>query len=221
MHEYETYLFDLDGTLTDTVMVWLGIFRDGLIECGVVPPDDRILSRYTHDWQQMLELGLPTEKLDDFIQRAHEMAIQRLPAAPLHVGAIEILKLLQNHKKRIGIYSTLDRPLLELAMEYRKLNALTDVAIAGSDVARRKPSPDGILLALNALGVSANGFASTVYIGDKDTDIQAANSAGVDGVIYYPPSHRTVYDLTELTQHHPRSVIRSWSELRESLAGHP
>jgi phosphoglycolate phosphatase len=213
MKQYETYIFDLDGTITDTLIVWIGIFRDALLQFGITPPDDNTLSKHTHDWKEMLGLGLPRASLENFIQLAHELAIKRLPEAPLHLGAYETLQILKNHNKRIGIYSTLDRPIFELAMEHRKLNAIADVAVAGTDVVNRKPQPDGILKALGELGIAQEGYGEAVYIGDKDTDIQAANNAGINGVLYYPVSHRSLYDLQELKRNNPAYVMTNWNEL--------
>ena len=217
MKTYEYYIFDLDGTITDTMVVWLGIYRDGLTQFGVTPPDDKTLSRHTHDWRQMLSLGLPSDRLDDFVASAHQMATLRLPEAPLHAGAYETLKAIKSHGKKIGIYSTLDRPLFESAMNHRDLTHIADSAVAGTDVAKRKPSPDGIIRALSDLRVSKSMYDQAVYIGDKDTDIEAANNAGIDGIAYYPPSHWGVYDPRELKQHHPRYIINDWTELRASL----
>jgi HAD superfamily hydrolase (TIGR01549 family) len=218
MKQYDTYIFDLDGTITDTLVVWLGIFRDCLESQGVTAPDDQTLSKHTHDWRQMLQLGLPEEKLDAFIAQAHKLANERLPEAPVHNGAIEALQALKQAGKRIAIFSTLDRPIFEPAMEFRGLNEIAEVAVAGTDVPQRKPQPDGILKALDDLGIDKNAYAACVYIGDKDSDIQAANNAGIDGVLYYPPAHQPFYDLDKLKEHDPVAVLTDWQELTESLS---
>jgi HAD superfamily hydrolase (TIGR01549 family) len=217
MKDYKIYIFDLDGTITDTLSVWLDIFRDGLKTFGVTAPDDKTLSQHTHDWKQMLQLGLPEGKLDDFIALAHTLAKERLPEAPLHQGAYEALRALKARGKRIAIFSTMDRPIFEPAMEHRNLNVLAEVAVAGTDVPKRKPEPDGILKALKDLGVPKSQFSQAVYIGDKDTDIQAANNAGVDGVLYYPIAHQLTYSLEELKKHKPVHVMTDWQEILEPL----
>ena len=213
MKAYDTYIFDLDGTLTDTLTVWLGIFRDGLTHHGVTAPDDKTLSQHTHDWKQMLQLGLPEKDLDSFIAFAHKAANERLPQAELHAGAMEMLEALQSHGKRIAIFSTVDRPIFEPALRFRGLDKIAEVAVAGTDVPKRKPAPDGILKALDDLGIKKEDYGRVVYIGDKDTDIQAAKNAGVDGVLYFPPAHQIFYDLAELQQHNPAATIADWKEL--------
>jgi HAD superfamily hydrolase (TIGR01549 family) len=214
MKTYSTYIFDLDGTITDTASVWLGIFRDDLAEHGITPPDDKTLSAHTHDWRQMLELGLSEDKLESFTARAHELANERLPKTPLHNGAYEMLERLVNAGKRVAIFSTLDRPIFEPVISYRELDKLVSVAIAGTDVPHRKPAPDGILKALDDLNVPKDEYHDAVYIGDKDTDILAAQNAGVDGVLYYPVEHELLYELDKLAKHKPAAIIHDWRELQ-------
>lgn len=217
MKTYSTYIFDMDGTLTDTLTVWLSIFRNALIEHGVTPPDDKTLSKHTHDWPQMLLLGLPEEKLEAFIATAHRLAKERMLLSPLHAGVIDMLQALKDHDKQVAVFSTMSRSIFEPAMEHHGLHEIIEVAIAGDDVPRRKPQPDGILKALNNLSVPKNEYKHAVYIGDKDTDIQAARNAGIDGVLYYPAAHQLFYNESELRSHNPTAVITGWQDLVDAL----
>jgi phosphoglycolate phosphatase len=213
MKQYSTYLFDLDGTITDTMAVWFGIFHDLLLEFGVTPPDEKTLAQYTHDWSTLVHVGLPASAVAAFTERAHILAKERLPDASFHEDAWETLTELKKRGKRLGIFSTMDREMFEPVMQHRNLSSLVEVAIAGTDVPHRKPHPAGIVKALEDLGIAKESYDSVVYVGDKDTDIQAANSAGVDGILYYPTQHHHVYDLAEYEKHHPAFVIRDWREL--------
>lgn len=213
MNRYSTYIFDLDGTLTDTTAVWLAIFRDALTHFGVTPPDTLTLSKHTHDWKEMITLGLPEEKLEAFTELAHKLAKERLPDAPMHNGSVEMLERLQKAGKTIGIFSTMDRPLFEPAMEHHRLARFAKAAVAGTDVPRRKPHPDGIIKTLEYLQIPESEYSSVIYIGDKDTDIQAAHNAGVKSMLFYPPSHQEIYTLESLTAHNPTHIIHSWEEL--------
>lgn len=213
MKHYQTYIFDLDGTITDTMTVWLGIFREGLEHFGIPLPDDKTILQHTHDWKEMVYLGLPEEKVEAFGALARDLANQRLSDAPLHVGAYEMLEALKNNGKQIAIFSTMDRPVFEPAVLHRGLDKITNVLIAGTDVPHRKPRPDGILKALQDLHVDEKDYKNAVYIGDKDTDIQAAHNAGIDSILYYPAAHHLMYDLEEVKQHKPTYIITDWDQL--------
>ena len=217
MKNYTTYIFDLDGTITDTTSVWLNIYRDVLRACGVTPPSDKVLALHTHNWRQMLELGLPEEKLDEFIAQAHKLAKERLPKSPLHPRAYEALEALKEHGKRIAIFSTMDRPLFEPTMEYRNLHAVAEVAVAGTDVEHRKPHPAGILKALQDLGIAPEDYTAAIYIGDKATDVQATQHAGIDSMLYFPPAHQKLYVAAELQTHAPTHTIADWQELIDAV----
>lgn len=213
MKQYTTYIFDLDGTITDTATVWLDIFREGLSHFGVTPPDDRTLANHTHDWNQMLELGLDEKDLNSFIALAHNLATKRLPEAPLHVDALETLEALRNSGRRVAIYSGMDRAIFEPAIKRHNLDVLMEATIAGDDAPRRKPYADGIMLTLQKLGIGPGQYQQVVYMGDKDTDILAAQNAGIDSILYYPIAHQLMYDLEELKKHKPTEVITDWHEL--------
>ena len=213
MKSYDTYIFDLDGTITNTTAIWLDIFRETLLHFGDNTPEDAVLAKHTHDFAEMFKFGLAEKDFLAFKQLAHKLANERLSEASLHAGAYASLESLRNKNKKVAIFSTMGRLSFEPVMQHRNLYPLVDVAIAGDDVARRKPHPDGILKALADLQISVEKYKNAVYIGDKDTDIQAAHNAGIDSILYYPAAHQIMYDLDELKKHNPTHIINNWTEL--------
>ena len=121
--------------------------------------------------------------------------------------------MLHSSEKNIAIFSAMKRASFEPVMQHRNLYALTHVAIAGTDVPYLKPHPAGILKALEDLKIPQEEYVHAVYVGDKDTDIQAAHNAGIDSILYYPPAHQAMYDLNELKKHKPVHIITDWKEL--------
>lgn len=215
MKSYDTYIFDLDGTITNTMTVWLGILHDALLHFEITPPDDKILAWYSHDWKELRHIGFPEEKFDEFGAFIYELANKRLPEAAFQSNAYETLELLKEEGKQIAIFSSMDREMFAPVMQQRNLYAITTVAIAGTDVPYRKPNPAGVLKALEALGVSAASYDRAVYVGDKDTDIQTAQNAGIDSILYFPKAHSAIYDLEDLKKQHPTAIMNNWVELQE------
>ncbi|MBP6913300.1 MAG: HAD-IA family hydrolase [Candidatus Levybacteria bacterium] len=213
MSSYRAYIFDLDGTITNTMVVWLDLFRQALAHFKVPSPEDSMIMKYTHDWREMVNLGLPEEKVLEFSSYMTEKAHTHLPEAAFHVGAYETLDSLKNNREKIAIFSNMDRPLFESAIKHRNLHTITSVTIAGTDVPHRKPKPDGILRALELLKIPKKEHTNVVYIGDKETDIQSARAAGVTSILYYPASHQNMYKLEELKLHKPDRIITDWSQL--------
>lgn len=220
MKQYNTYIFDLDGTITDTTGVWIQIFRDCLSTLGIQTdqlPDDEI-AKHTHDWKATVALGVKPEDVPAFAEQAKELANKRLPSAQLFPRAYETLEAIRAKGKQLAIFSTMDRPIFEPAMEQNNLYDLAQVSVAGTDVPNRKPQPDGILKALEELGVAKEAYDTVMYMGDKDTDIQAAHNAGVDAILFYPAAHQVIYDKEATMSHNPTTVITDWNELLESLS---
>ncbi|SRR6266568_7321669 len=213
MKSYDIYIFDLDGTITDTMTVWLGMLRDALSHLGITPPDDKTLARYSHDWKELRHIGFPENKFDELRKLIYVMANERLPKAEFHNGAYETLEALQNKGKRLAIYSSLDTAMFEPAMQNRNLYPLVEVAVAGTDITHRKPHPEGILKTMQELDIAPEFYHSVVYVGDKDTDIQAAHNAGIESILYYPIAHSIIYDLKDLKKYNPTHIITQWQEL--------
>lgn len=214
MKVYETYIFDLDGTITDSMSAWIEILRDTLLNFGMVPPDDKTILDKSHDWTVMLkENGVHDEKIQEFVVHVHKLANERLHKAPFHSGAYETLEKLKNQNKQIGIFSSMDRPLFHPAMERGNLYSITDIAVAGTDVPHRKPHPAGIQKVLDHFKIPKSKYETVVYMGDKDTDIQAGHNAGIDSILYYPISHQLMYDLESLKTHKPEHIITDWLDL--------
>jgi len=214
MKSYAVYLFDLDGTLTNTGPTWLGIFRDGLADFGISGHSDTTLAAHTHDWKEVVNLGIPEADIPTFIEAAYARANERLPLAPLYEGAEEMLQTLKKAGKTIGIFTTMDRPILEPVVARYKFDELFDVIVAGTDVEHRKPHPAGILHALEKLG---KGTANAVYLGDKDTDILCGKNAGTDSILFYPSDHQLMYDEKTLLASEPTFTIKHWRELTTNL----
>ncbi len=86
---------------------------------------------------------------------------------------------------RLGVISNRRRDFL--VQELEQLDGtgwsdLFDVTVCGTDVARRKPAPDALKLALDKLGVTAG--AHVWYVGDSSTDMTAAHLAGITPIFY-------------------------------------
>jgi len=219
MKRYGTYIFDLDGTITDTTAVWIQIFRDCLNEMGINSDqfaDDEI-AKHTHAWSAMMNLGVAESDIPRLAELAYALANKRLPQAKLFTDAYETLQRIRDTGSNLGIFSTMDRPIFEPAIKHNNLHTVAQVTIAGTDVPNRKPAPDGILKVLDELGIAKSDFSTVMYMGDKDTDIQAAHNAGVHAVLFYPPEHQFIYDEEALMAHSPEAVITSWKELMETL----
>ena len=95
----------------------------------------------------------------------------------LFPGAAELLRGLHSRGVRLGIVSTKTGETIEYIMDRYGLKDALEFVIGSYDVTRHKPHPEGILKALERMGVSKEEF---LYCGDTVLDAEAAQRAGVD-----------------------------------------
>ena len=95
----------------------------------------------------------------------------------LNDGVKEILEFLKD-KVKIGAVTNRSQTTV---LSHHKIIDFFDSIITSSDVIKPKPSPEGILKALNQLKVKPE---QAIFIGDAETDVIAGNSAGVKMLVY-------------------------------------
>jgi phosphoglycolate phosphatase len=97
----------------------------------------------------------------------------------------DMLLELREFNVLIGVLTNRDREFFEhelSVVEDGSWIGLFDIAVCGSDSARRKPAPDPIHKALEGLGLDAG--PETWYVGDSTTDVISANRAGITSVFF-------------------------------------
>ena len=85
-----------------------------------------------------------------------------------------------------------------------------DVIVGGEDVARLKPDPEALLLALQRLGLSA---VDVLYVGDHPVDAEAASRAGVPFMAVLTGTS----DVTSFTRYQVQSFLADLSLLPAML----
>jgi phosphoglycolate phosphatase len=207
------YLFDVDGTLTNTAHIWIEVYEASLRHLGITPPDEREIAKHTHDFKSATALGIREVDIPIFSKDIWQRADEVVHSAPLHADALAVLAKLRKLGHKTGVVSSMYREKLDRTLHEQGIEV--DVIVGGGDVPHNKPSPEGILFALKQLGVEPS-LDNVIYFGDKETDIEAAHAAGVRAVHFFPKEHQLLYDLKDIkTEPHER--LLSWAELLERL----
>ena len=179
---YQTAVFDLDGTLLDTL--------EDLYRAVNAALDRHSLPRRTRNEvrlfvgngvELLIRRAVPAgcdeeiilSTLADF--KATYAAICKDNTRP-YDGILPMLTTLRDKGIRIAVVSNkFDAATKALCAEY--FGDLVEVAIGERAGVRKKPAPDTVLEALKELGMTAEG---AVYIGDSDVDIRTAENCGMD-----------------------------------------
>lgn len=178
---YKAVIFDFDYTLGDTTdgivksvdyaLEYLGYAAKSVSEIrrtiGLSLKQTFAALTDCHDNEQAERFA----KL--FRKKADEVMTE---SAVLYDCVPEILRELHKTRK-IGIVTTKFHYRIEAILRKFSVRKSVDVIIGGEDVKEEKPSPEGLLKAVDMLGLEKR---EVLYVGDSYIDAAAAQSAGID-----------------------------------------
>ena len=183
MKQYSTYIFDLDGTLLDTIQDLATSVNYALRQCCMPERTLDEVRRFVGNGVRLLMIRAVPDGEDNprfqeafDIFRSHYLEHSLDTTAP-YPGIIDMLERLKANGKRMAVVSNkFDTATKELIRHF--FGNLIEVAIGENEAAgvRKKPAPDTVNEALHQLGV---GKEDAVYVGDSDVDIQTARNSGL------------------------------------------
>ena len=179
MKKYNAVIFDLDGTILNTLEDLKDSTNYALVQFGF---PQRSLEEVRHfvgnGVQKLIERAVPaicdkeTCKKCLAVFKEHYSQNMYNHTVP-YVGILDVLKKLQQNEIKIGVVSNkFDFAVKELCKKY--FTDLVDVAIGQADDVPKKPAPDGVFKAMKELRAEKS---LTVYIGDSEVDVQTAKNS--------------------------------------------
>lgn len=183
MKTYSTYIFDLDGTLLDTLADLAASVNYALRQCGMSEHSVEDVRRFVGNGVRLLmERAVPqgagNPQFDAAFAtfRQHYMA-HSLDTTRPYDGIPEMLAALRAKGCRTAVVSNKFMLATQELMRHFFPDTI-EVAIGEHEAEgiRKKPAPDTVIEALRQLGV---GKENAVYIGDSDVDIQTACNCGL------------------------------------------
>lgn len=209
-------IFDLDGTLVDTVYAHIFAWQKALAEAGMPLEGWRIhrkigMSGGLFTRAVARELGREISSAEEkSLQRRHgELFIQLLPERRPLPGAIDLIKFLYSNNIIFGVATSGNRPEIDASLDVLGISQET-VIVERGNVARAKPEPDLFLACQQRLGV---GVSDCYVVGDAVWDLLAARRAGMLSIGLLSGG----YGEDELSQAGAFRVYRDPAELHRSL----
>jgi HAD superfamily hydrolase (TIGR01549 family) len=179
-------LFDVDGTLIDSVYEHVSAWSEALRSAGIVLPKWRIHRRIGMSGKSFLRellrpMGrnpLPPSQIR-VLEQKHDAEFSKVISGlqPLP-GAKELLKHLSAVRVKWAIATTGNSAQTKRLLKLLKIPKNIPV-ITGDDVAKTKPAPDAFVLAAGRLGVS---IRDSIVVGDSTWDLLAAVRKSALGV---------------------------------------
>ncbi|MDX6455627.1 MAG: hypothetical protein QOD48_1734 [Gaiellaceae bacterium] len=209
-------IFDLDGTLVDTVYAHIFAWQRAFNELDLPIDGWRIHRRIGMSGGLFAraaarEIGRPLslDETESLQHRHGELFRELLPDRRPLPGAIALLAELRALGVLHGIATSGRRPEIDASIEALQVPAET-VVIARGDVERAKPEPDLFLACAERLGIQPS---ECYVVGDAVWDLLAARRAGMLSVGLLSGG----YGEDELTRAGAFRVYRDADELRSSL----
>lgn len=179
--KYNTVIFDLDGTLLNTLDDLRDSVNDILVQKGYEPRSLEDVKRFVGNGvRNLIRLSVPEqcgeEEVDQILDAfkehyKHNMQNKTRP----YNGIMELLLDLNRFNYKIAIVSNkFDTAVKSLSATY--FGNLIPVAIGETTEIRRKPAPDSIFTAVKELG---SDLSHTIFVGDSETDVRTAKNAGI------------------------------------------
>ena len=178
---YRAVIFDLDGTLLNTLDDLAASTNAALRQFGYPERTVEEVRRFVGNGVRLLMVralpqGEATPRFEEILAyfRQHYAAHCREATAP-YPGIPALLARLRERGVRVAVVSNkFDAAVKDLCHAY--FGGEVEVAVGESPAVAKKPAPDAVLAAMRELGVSP---ADTVYVGDSEVDVETARRAGV------------------------------------------
>ena len=174
-------IFDLDGTLIDSLWVWDKVDREILARHGFTPDQeylehicklnygqciDYILQRY--------DIGMSHSQLS---QELHQLALKEyLTNVTLKDGAFELITMFKQEGMRIGIATSCLREMCEAVLKRNNVYHLFDTFVYSDEIGKNKQEPDIYLITAKQLAVEPK---ECIVFEDLPSAAQSALNAGM------------------------------------------
>ena len=210
-------LFDLDGTILDSIGIYYQIIEIVCKRLHLPMPSREKLREAAKngdfEWEQVFP-GKTQQEKAIMVERTREIIAEIYPnlfrtQAKLIPNAKKTLEAILQKGIKMGIVTSTPRQSMAVKLHPLMdsgINDLLEVIIHADDVPRKKPAPDPLLEGSKRLGILPE---HCMYVGDARTDIQAGKAAGMKtvGVLTGFDDHKA------LSRENPDSIIESIAQL--------
>jgi pyrophosphatase PpaX len=179
MPQLQTALFDLDGTLIDSIRLILDSYHHTLTQHNLPARSDEEwlkgvgtpLHAQFSDWREapeVLEAMIATYR--EYNLKHHDRMVTVYP------GVVEAVREIKAAGIQTGLVTSKNRLGAVRGLKLVGLEALMDVLVCADEVTNHKPHPEPVEKAVELLGANP---ATTVYVGDSIHDMNSGREAGV------------------------------------------
>lgn len=181
LKDIHAVIFDLDGTLVDSMWVWLDIDREYFKQHGLDVPEQlqqKISGMSFSETANYIkeQFGI-SDSIEEMKAAWNRMAEEKYEKeVPLKSGAYEFIQKLKEMGIKTGVATSNSRHLVEIALQARGIRSGLDTVRTACEVEKGKPAPDIYLLVAKDLEVEPE---HCLVFEDIVEGIQAGKRAGM------------------------------------------
>ena len=179
-------MFDLDGTLVDSMDCYYSVFLEAFGQMGLPVCERPELMALMRHGRNILDVLIPTDWVDreETVTRCRTLfrdlwEERSLTAISLLPEVEPALRELHAQGFALGLATAARGPWIRHVLERHEVAHCFGAVVTVSEVKARKPAPDLLIECLRRLGSQSD---RSVYVGDSPIDIIAAKSAGVRSI---------------------------------------
>ncbi len=179
--KYSTYIFDLDGTLINTLDDLTNAINFAMREMSYPERTiDEVRSFVGNGIKKLVERAVPIGINEDDFEKTHDIFSKYYVE---HIadftrpydGVIEAVKRLKDRGCKTAVVTNKEHNAAQIVVR-EFFGDLFDVVVGKMDGFQPKPSPEVVFYAIKKLSVEKE---DCVYVGDSDVDVQTAHNAGL------------------------------------------
>ena len=211
----EAILFDFDGTLIDTLPLYIKAYDKALRKEGFVLSKKEIAQKCFGKKEEFIctSLGIP-EKAEVFRDNYYSAINDLFVDARLFDTTVQILDFLSINKVKLAIVTFASRWYIEKMLKQCGLEKYFEAVISSSDVTQPKPHPEAVLKATALLDVKPE---KALVVGDSASDILMGKSAGSKAALFTRKEYDLFYSLHDLKKAEPDFIIHDLLDLKKMV----
>ncbi len=174
-------IFDVDGTLVDSVDLHAWAWRDALVQFGHEVTFEEARSQIGKGGDQLIPVFLTPAEQEDHGKdmetwRGEHFKAKYLPMVRPFSAVPDLLRRVRDAGLKIAVASSAKQAELDIYLDIAAIKDLVDEVTSSQDAEQSKPAPDIFQVALKKLGLPG---ADAIAIGDTPYDAIAAGKLGI------------------------------------------
>lgn len=175
----QLWIFDLDGTLTDSFPVFFRSMKEIFSDHGRAIREEDLHTALGSTMPEFFTHHLGAPHVPAAIEKLRRLSVDSAVDVRPFPGIAGCLETLRARGREIAVWTARDRESTDRLLHATGLGHFAGQVVTGNCVSKAKPDPEGARLVLSRTGRQPT---EAVIVGDHHHDVNAARAAGVFGV---------------------------------------